>query len=258
MKTDKPIIEVRDLVARYGDHTVLDGISFDVYAGEIFVILGGSGCGKTTLLKHMVGLIKPVSGAILYRGADITKMDEEELAQLLQKVGIAFQGGALFNSMSVAENVGLPLEEYGHVDEEMMNILVNMKLGLVGLANYGYLMPSELSGGMKKRVGFARAIAIDPETVFFDEPSSGLDPIMAAGLDKLILKIRKFTDVTMIVVTHELESIRTIADRILMLDRGKIIFMGTVADAEKCDNARVCQFFHRQPDESIEARDVIG
>lgn len=247
----EPIIEVRDLVAGYGERVVLDGISFDVCPGEILVVLGGSGCGKTTLLHHMVGLLRPLSGTIRYWGRDIGRMDEDEMAALLHRVGISFQGGALFNSMTVGENVGLPMQEYGNMDEEMVEILVRMKLSLVGLANSGYLMPSELSGGMKKRVGFARAIAMDPEIMFFDEPSAGLDPILAAGLDELILDIRRLLGVTMVVVTHELESIRAVADRALMLDGGKIIFMGKVGEAEQSSNSRVRQFFDRRPDATI-------
>jgi len=256
MNTNRPIIEVRNLVARYDEQLVLDGISFDVREGEILVVLGASGCGKTTLLRHMVGLLTPAAGEILYRGRDLTKMDEEELGRLLQRIGITFQSGALFNSMSVAENVGLPIEEYGATDRELRDTLVRMKLRLVGLGNSGDLMPDELSGGMKKRVGFARSIAMDPEIVFFDEPSAGLDPITAAGLDKLILDIRRLMGMTMIVVTHELESIRTVADRVLMLDRGRIIFTGTLDEAEKSDIPRVRQFFDRQPDKAIEACDI--
>lgn len=255
MNTNKPIIEVRNLVARYDEQLVLDGISFDVCGGEILVVIGGSGCGKTTLLRHMVGLLAPAAGEILYWGKDLTKMDDDERARLLQRIGITFQSGALFNSMSVAENVGLPIEEYGGMDAELRDTLVRMKLSLVGLGNYGDRMPDELSGGMKKRVGFARAVAMDPEIVFFDEPSAGLDPIMAAGLDKLILDMRRLTGVTMVVVTHELESIRTVADRVLMLDRGRIIFTGALDGAEKSDVPRVRQFFDRQPDKAIEARD---
>lgn len=256
MNKDSPIIEVRELVGRYGERLVLDRISFEVYPGEILVILGASGCGKTTLLKYMLGLLRPASGTILYRGRDINKMDEDKFTQLLRKVGVSFQSGALFNSMSVAENVGLQMEEYGQMDQELIDILVRMKLSLVGLGDYGYLMPAELSGGMKKRVGFARAIAMDPEIVFFDEPSAGLDPITAAGLDKLILDIRRLLEVTMIVITHELLSIRAVADRILMLDRGRIIFIGKVEEAEKSSNPRVRQFFDRQPDKAIAAQDI--
>lgn len=254
MKKDKPIIEVHDLIARYGDQTILDGISFEVYPREIFIVLGSSGCGKTTLLKHLIGLLKPAAGRIFLWGDNIVTMDEEQLSTLLQRVGISFQSGALFNSMTVAENVELPMEEFWHTDEEMKRIQAEMKLSAVGLGQSGRLMPSELSGGMKKRVGFARAIAIDPEIVFFDEPSAGLDPIMAAGLDRLILELRRLLGITMVVVTHELESIKTIADRVLMLDRGEIIFLGTLEEVEKSSIPRVRQFFDRQPDKTIESR----
>lgn len=253
----KAIIEVRDLVARYGETTILDGISFDVYEGEILVILGQSGCGKSTLLKHLVGLIPAAAGRISFWGEDITGMDEEALDRILRRIGISFQGGALFNSMSVAENVALPMEESGQIDPRLIDILVRMKLSLVGLGESGSLMPSALSGGMKKRVGFARAIAVDPEIVFFDEPSAGLDPIMAAGLDKIILDIRKILGATVVVVTHELASIRTVADRVLMIDKGGIIFDGPVDEAEKSDRERVYQFFHRIPDKVIGVEDKI-
>ena len=252
----KPIVEVRDLVAGYGRTVVLKDISFDVYPGEILVVIGGSGCGKSTLLKNLIGLCKPFSGSIRFWGKDITRMDEDELALLLHRVGLSFQDGALFNSMTVAENVGLPMEEYGNMDEELIRILVRMKLSLVGLGSYGYLMPEALSGGMKKRVGFARAISIDPEIVFFDEPSAGLDPIIGAGLDKIILDIRRLMKLTMVVVTHELDSIKTVADRVLMLDRGRIIFIGTLAQAEETDQSRVRQFFDRKPDKTIGELDL--
>lgn len=252
----KPIVEVRDLVGGYGDYLVLDHVSLDIYEGEIVVVIGGSGCGKSTLLKNMLGLLRPISGSIRYWGKEITSMDEDELAQLLQQLGIAFQSGALFNSMTVGENIALPMEEYGHMDPALRDILVGIKLDLVGLSGTGPLMPDELSGGMKKRVGFARAIAMDPRIVFFDEPSTSLDPIIAAGLDKLILEMRRLLGITVFVVTHDLGSIRLIADRIVMLDRGKVIFTGTIADVEKTDVPRVRQFFDRQADKTIEARGV--
>ena len=252
----KPIVEVRDLVGGYGGHLVLDRVSLDVYEGEIVVVIGGSGCGKSTLLKNMLGLLRPVSGSIRYWGQEITTMDEEELALLLQRLGIAFQSGALFNSMTVGENIALPMEEYGRMDPALREILVGIKLDLVGLSGTAGLMPDELSGGMKKRVGFARAIAVDPRIVFFDEPSTSLDPIIAAGLDKLILDMRRLLGITVFVVTHDLASIRLIADRIVMLDRGRVIFTGTVADVERTGVPRVRQFFDRQPDKTIEARGV--
>ncbi|MEA1926559.1 MAG: ATP-binding cassette domain-containing protein [Candidatus Auribacterota bacterium] len=248
---NKPIIEVRNLVVGYGGPVVLKDISFDVYPGEIIVVIGGSGCGKSTLLRNMVGLHRPVSGSISYWGKDIARMNEDELAHLLHSVGLSFQEGALFNSMTVGDNVALPMEEYGDMHRDLIPILIRMKLSLVGLGDCGYMMPEELSGGMKKRVGFARAIAVDPKIVFFDEPSAGLDPIMGAGLDNIILEIRKLMNLTMVVVTHELESIRSVADRVLMLDQGELIFSGTLDEAEQTDQPRVRQFFERRPDKTI-------
>ena len=246
-----PIIEVRDLKAGYGETAILEGISFDIHPGEILVVVGGSGCGKSTLLRHLVGLQPPISGTISYWGKDITKMEEDELGRLLRRVGLSFQGGALFNSMTVGENVSLPLEEYGIGDPAQRRTLARMKLSLVGLGDQVRRYPEELSGGMKKRVGFARAIAADPEVVFFDEPSAGLDPIIGAGLDRVILELRRLMDLTMVVVTHELYSIRTVADRVLMLDGGRIVFIGTLGEAETSDHPRVRQFFLRRPDQGI-------
>jgi len=256
MKDNDNIIEVNDLVTHYGATKVLDGVSFTVPRGEIFVIIGGSGCGKSTLLKHMCGLLTPTSGEIRYNGKDISRMDEEELAHLQRTFGIAFQSSGLFNSMTVGENVAMPLREYGNVDAELVDSIVRMKLGLVGLADAVHMMPSELSGGMRKRAGLARAIAVDPPLVYFDEPSAGLDPIMAAGLDELILNIRNLLGITFVIVTHEVDSIRRVADHILMLDRGKVIFDGEEADVEVTGSERVRQFFERRPDEFIGQRNA--
>jgi phospholipid/cholesterol/gamma-HCH transport system ATP-binding protein len=249
-------IEVKNLVTHYGETLILNDVSLAVQRGEIYVIIGASGCGKTTLLKHMAGLLMPTSGRILYESEDITEFDEDRLAAMQRGIGIAFQGGALFNSMTVGENVALPLREYGRMSEQLIKATVRMKLGLVGLSHAETQMPDELSGGMRKRAGLARALALDPPIVYFDEPSAGLDPIMAAGLDKLILELRALLGITFIIVTHELDSIRRIADRVLMLDQGKVAFTGTVADAEQSNNERVRQFFERRPDEYIAARDA--
>lgn len=249
-----PFIEVENLVARYGDRTILDGVSFTVNEGEIVCVIGGSGSGKTTLFKHMAGLLHPASGAIRYRDENIAEMDEDEISKLLSGIGVAFQSGGLINSMTVAENIALPIREQKDIDKELIDSVVRFKLSLVGLGGTEDMLPSELSGGMRKRASFARAIALDPPIVYFDEPSAGLDPIMAAGLDNLILKLRRLLGITLIIVTHELDSIRTIADRILMLDQGKVLFYGSLEAAETSDIERVHQFFSREADEHIVQR----
>lgn len=256
MSVDTPLIEVRNLVAHYGDLLVLNDVSFDVNQGEIFVVIGGSGCGKTTLFKHMTGLLTPTSGHILYSGEDITVMDEDQLAATQRRIGISFQSGGLFNSMTVGDNVALPLREYGNVDKALIDSIVRMKLSLVGLADATDLMPDELSGGMRKRASLARAIALDPPVVFFDEPSAGLDPIMASGLDDLILELKELLGITLVIVTHELDSIRKVADRVLMLDLGKIVFLGQVEEAEATDVPRTRQFFERRADAFITQRNA--
>ncbi len=241
------LVEVEGLVARYGDVTVLDGLSFAVRRGEVLVVLGGSGCGKTTLLRHLIGLRRPARGVVRLFGQDIGRMEEDALDVLRRRFGVAFQAGALFNSLTAGENVALPMREHG-VAAALIPGLVRMKLSLVGLGASADVMPSELSGGMRKRVAFARALALDPELVFFDEPSAGLDPVTAAGLDRLIVSLRDLLDITIVVVTHELESIRAIADRALMLAEGRIAFLGPLAEVEGAADPRVGQFFRREPD----------
>ncbi|MFP4058311.1 MAG: ABC transporter ATP-binding protein [Candidatus Brocadiia bacterium] len=241
------VIEVRDLVAAYGAERILEGITFDVREREILVILGASGCGKTTLLKHLIGLLRPASGSVRLWGRDIARMEEDELDALRARFGVAFQSDALFNSITAAENVELPMREHGF-DPELVPALAQMKLSVVGLGDAGPKMPSQLSGGMRKRVALARALALEPEIVFFDEPTAGLDPVTAAGIDQLILQLRELLGITVVVVTHELASIRTIADRALMLAEGRAIFLGPVADVERAPDRRVAQFFRRQPE----------
>lgn len=243
----KAVIKVDELVAGYGDDIILNNISFDIFEGEIFVILGGSGCGKSTLLKLLVGLIKPKGGEITLHGYPVS--EEASLQKALRQCGILFQSGALFGSMTLAENVALPLHEYTDLPDEYIDILVRMKLAQVNLSGYENHLPAELSGGMKKRAGLARAMALNPKILFFDEPSAGLDPISSAELDQLILHINRTLGTTMVIVTHELDSIYTVASRVIMLDKR---VKGIIAEGEPHflrDNSRnkfVRQFFNRQ------------
>jgi len=245
------IIEVRDLVTHYGDREILKHLSFNVPSGMTTVILGGSGCGKSTLLKHLIGLLKPTSGHIEIKGQDITSMNQDVLNEVRKKMGILFQGAALLNSMTVLDNVALPMREHTKLEESTIQIMVRMKLDLVGLSGFDDFYPSQLSGGMKKRAGLARALALDPELLFFDEPSAGLDPVTAAGLDELILKLRNVFKMTIIVVTHELPSVFMIADYVIMLDAGKVIFQGTLDELKNSDNPRIQMFLERKPEDEI-------
>jgi phospholipid/cholesterol/gamma-HCH transport system ATP-binding protein len=247
----EPVLEIDALVAGYGERRVLDGVSLSLRRGEILTLVGGSGSGKSTLLKHAVGLLEPEGGSVRYWGSDIVSMDEDQRAKVLDRVGICFQSSGLFNSMTAGENVALPLRERRQVDEETLAFLVRLKLSLVGLAAAEGLFPHELSGGMRKRVGVARAIALDPEIVFFDEPSAGLDPVLAAGLDQQILRLRDLLGIACLIVTHELESIRTVADRVVMLDDGQVVFEGTLEDVDASQDPRVRQFFDRKPQETM-------
>jgi phospholipid/cholesterol/gamma-HCH transport system ATP-binding protein len=218
MSETKPIITVESLTARYGDRLVLDSLSFEVARGEVFVILGGSGCGKSTLLKHMIGLYQPHAGDIKIGEVSVVGAVGAERDALIRRFGVMYQSGALFGSMTLLENICLPLEEFTDLGKEARELIARMKLGLVGLAGFADLMPSEISGGMKKRAAIARAMALDPEILFLDEPSAGLDPVTADELDDLILMLSRTLKITFVVVTHELPSIYKIADRIIMLD----------------------------------------
>jgi len=246
------LIHVKDLVTHYGDKKILNGVSLDVKKGEIMVIMGGSGSGKSTLLRYMLGLNKPSSGCIKLLGQDITKMSPNELHQMKKKIGVSFQGGALFGSMTVSENIQLPLTEHANLDINTMKIMSQMKLEVVNMAGFEDLMPSQLSGGMIKRAALARAIILDPKLLFFDEPSAGLDPVVSAELDELILRLRDAMGMTIVVVTHELESAFKIADRITILDRGDILMCGTVDEVRNSDNHRIYNLLHRKP-----RRDVV-
>ncbi|UCH45854.1 MAG: ABC transporter ATP-binding protein [Nitrospiraceae bacterium] len=244
-------IEIKGLVTHYGDREVLKNISFSVPKGKTTVILGGSGCGKSTLLKHMIGLLKPTRGSIFIHGSDIAGMDDKMLDEMRKKMGVLFQGAALLNSMTLADNVALPMREHTKLEEATMQIMVRMKLELVGLSGFEDYFPSQLSGGMKKRAGIARAMALDPEFLFFDEPSAGLDPVTAAGLDELIRKLNKAFKMTIVVVTHELPSIYQISDYIVMLDYGEVLFTGTLDELKASDNERIKMFLERRPEQQI-------
>ena len=219
MDERQKIIEVSDLAIGYGSRTVLSGLNFDVYDREILFILGNSGCGKSTLLKHLTGLYQPQAGDIKIYGKSIVNASEKEKLELRKKFGVTYQGGALFGSMSVADNVAFPLREHTELSEEEIARIVEEKLALANLPGYGSFMPAELSGGMKKRAGLARALALSPKLLFFDEPSAGLDPLASATLDELILELRDSLDATVVVVSHELDSIFSTADRVIMLDK---------------------------------------
>jgi len=246
---DNSIINVRNLIARYGEDVILDNVSFDVFHGEILVILGGSGCGKSTLLRHMIGLDPPFSGEVFIDNVNITSCDDASFHNTLTKIGVLFQGSALFGSMTLEENVALPIQEYSDLTDSAVNSLVKIKLGMVDLSSYESHFPSELSGGMKKRAGLARAMALNPKILFLDEPSAGLDPVTSSEIDDLILHINKSIGTTMVIVTHELDSIFTVAQRVIMLDKN---IRGIIAEGDPVylrDNSEipfVRQFFNRQ------------
>jgi len=243
------IIQVKNIVARYGDELILDRISFDVHKGEILVILGASGCGKTTLLRHMVGLNRPISGRVFIDGDDITACDDTRLQKILKKVGILFQGSALIGSMTAAENVALPINRYLDFSKNARDNIVRIKLCIVNLSGFENFLPSELSGGMKKRAGLARALALNPKILFLDEPTSGLDPVSSAQIDDLILGINQRTQTTVVIITHELDSIFKVAHRVIMLDKStkRIIAEGDPHYLkDHSTHLAVKQFFNRE------------
>ncbi len=218
---EAPPIEVRDLVLAYGANVVMEDLSFQVRRGEVFVVMGGSGSGKSTLLKHLIGLKKPAGGLILFDGEDFGAAEDEARKRMLRRMGVLFQNGALWSGLTLGENVALPLEQYTTLGAEAIGEMVSLKLALVGLRGFEAFYPAAISGGMRKRAALARAIALDPEVLFFDEPSSGLDPISASRLDDLILQLRASLGTTIVVVSHDLASIFKIADRALFLDIGR-------------------------------------
>jgi len=241
----EPALSLRNLRVSYGEREILHGISFDVVRGETLVILGGSGSGKSTLLRTLVGLEKPSAGEIWIKGRDLAKISAAEMDQIRKKIGMSFQSGALFGSMTVGENVALPLREHTELEDSTIEIILRLKLEQVGLEGFEYYTPAQLSGGMKKRAAVARALAMDPEILFFDEPSAGLDPIIAAGIDELILELKRAFHMTIIVVTHELASAFLIADRMLLIDKGNIVALGTTEEMRSSTQPRVRQFLDR-------------
>ncbi len=247
------MIKVRNLVAAYEDTVVLEGVSLDVQDGEILVIMGQSGCGKSTFLRHLIGLQKPVSGTVEMDGAEITSMSEKDYRSFCRSVGVLFQSGALFNSMTVGRNVAFPLKEHTRLARPVIDIVVKLKLDQVGLRGVDELMPSELSGGMKKRAGLARALALDPTVLFLDEPTTGLDPIIGAGIDRLILQIRELYEATMVVVAHDIASSMRVADRIAIFRQGQLVELGTPEQVRSSENPYVQQFLERRAEEEESA-----
>jgi phospholipid/cholesterol/gamma-HCH transport system ATP-binding protein len=247
-KAGDAVISIRGVSMSYGARRVLDGVDLDVHRGETLVLLGGSGSGKSTLLKHVLGLAKPDTGSITFDGVDVTRCSPSELGAVRRRIGVAFQAAALFNSLSIEENVALPLRELTRLADSTIKLMVWMKLVAVGLSDAASLFPPELSGGMRKRAAVARAMALDPEILILDEPSAGLDPIVSAGLDELILFLKRSFGITILVVTHELQSAFHIADRVAMLYRGRLIAVDTKDRFASNAHPRIRQFLDRQPD----------
>jgi phospholipid/cholesterol/gamma-HCH transport system ATP-binding protein len=245
------VIEVANLVTHYGKRKILDGIDFDVRAGEIMVVMGGSGSGKSTLMRHLLSLEQATSGTIRILGKDISKLDTVGRGELHKELGVAFQTGALFSSLTVGENIMLPLTEHTRLDRQTMEIMMRMKLEVVDLAGFEDLMPAELSGGMVKRAALARAVVMDPQILFCDEPSAGLDPVVSAAIDDLLLRLRDALHMSIVVITHELESAFKIADRITILDHGKVLLVGSVEEVKASKNERIQNILHRRNEEEI-------
>ncbi|HGY56161.1 MAG TPA: ATP-binding cassette domain-containing protein [Caldithrix abyssi] len=239
-----PIIEIKNLSSGYEeDVLILKDVNLTIYPNQITTILGTSGCGKTTLLKHLIGLLTPLEGELIVLGKNLAQIDENEMNSILRKMGVLFQNGALLNSISVAENIAIPLEQHTSLSKDLIEHLIRIKLELVGLSHAYHLLPSELSGGMRKRAALARALALDPQILFADEPSAGLDPVTTAALDHLLISLQKQLGMTVVVVTHEVNSIRRIADRVVYLDNGQILFSGTLDEALQSPLPQLQSFF---------------
>ncbi|HJU40702.1 MAG TPA: ATP-binding cassette domain-containing protein [Tahibacter sp.] len=251
MTDTEALIDVRGLDAWYGKRRILAGVDFRVEPGEIRVIMGGSGSGKSTLLRHILGLHRASAGSIRVLGVDVARADAAQMLEIRRKIGVSFQGGALLTSLSVGDNVALPLRELTTLDENTIRIMSRLKLEVVNLGGFQDLMPSQLSGGMVKRAALARAIVMDPKLLFFDEPSAGLDPVVSAELDELILRLRDALRMTIVVVTHELESAFKIADTITVLDQGKVLMTGTVDEVRNADSERIQDLLNRRPREVV-------
>jgi phospholipid/cholesterol/gamma-HCH transport system ATP-binding protein len=254
MSEPQILIQVDNLFKSFDHRIVLDGINLTVEKGKVTAIMGGSGCGKSTLLRHLIGVIRPDSGAIWVKGKDITKFNESEMEDYRKRFGMLFQGGALLNSLTVRDNIALPLREHTKLDEKIIGVMVKMKLELVGLRDFEHLKPAQLSGGMQKRVALARAVALDPEIVFYDEPNSGLDPVVSGVIDQLIVDLSHRMRITSVVVTHDVRSAFKIAHKIVVLYRGKVVASGPPEAIEHSPDPLVQQFIAGSPDGPIPLR----